>query len=535
MSIHRVAFLYSALLGLILGAGVVLAVPGAPNQPQTADKPADSLLIGTPNEDLHGVTDAGAMILVPGMTGNGLVTATASLWTQDNSPDKSEAYDRFSAAMVSGDFNGDGWPDVAVGVPSEDYEVTVIVWVEDVGAVQVIYGNADGPDTDHQQFFTQNNTGVETNEADDAFGYALAAGDFNGDGYDDLAIGVPDEDKETESGVITNTGAVLAVYGSPSGLLLTSTQQLDNLYPETDAHAGRSLAAGDFDGDGYDDLVVGAPGASANGVSDAGAIDVWYGRSVSLGDPIRWHDGNPEPSDEFGHTLTTGDFNGDGYEDAAVGAPLEDVGTQADDAGAVTIIYGSSVNGLGSEGAQLWYQDVITDSQGDPIDPSEENDNFGHALAAGDFNGDGYDDLVIGAPGEGTSALAPNRGAVQTLNGTAGGLTANNSRIWYGTFGNYYLGTALTAGDFNRDGYDDFAAGMPGENVYANGVIQSEAGGVNVYYSDGTLPDVYPPAVVHIDSTDIPGTAAEIGDLFGDTLATLPAPSAHVYLPLIQR
>lgn len=531
--LSRFITLFSAIfLGLFLSVGVAFAARNASNQSQDDPDPADSLLIGTPFEDLHGITDAGALILVPGDTISGLVTTSASLWTQDNLSDTPETDDELSEAMVSGDFNGDGWPDLAVGVPHEDYEVTTFVWVNEAGAVNVIYGGPNGMDTGHQQFFTQNDTGLESNEVGDHFGATLATGDFDGDGYDDLAIGAPSEDEETDSEVITDTGTVLVVYGSHLGLSFSHTGRLFYSVEVGDAF-GSSLAAGDFDNDGYDDLIVGIPNADVDfggtTVADAGMIDVWDGNPIGLWDGACFMDGNPEDGDGFGAALAAGDFNGDGYDDAAIGTPQEDVSTLAD-AGAITIMYGSNFSGLDTLGAQLWWQSLITDSNGNPMDDSEADDHFGSALAVGDFNGDGYDDLTIGTPDDDYTAFT-NKGVVQNLNGTAGGLVTNNSRIWYGYWSDCRLGASLTAGDFNGDGYDDFAAGMPGESIEG----QDNAGGVYVYYSDSTQPDVYPPTVVHIDSTDISGTAAEANDSFGATLATLPVPAKHIYLPLVMR
>src|SRR5690348_6899101 len=122
------------------------------------------------------------------------------------------------------DFNGDGFADLAVGVPGEDPH-----GIDFAGSVHVIYGSADGLDGNHpvdDQLWSQEQTGISgVGDPYDNFGSAVAAGDFDGDGFDDLAIGVPGEDlpisgQDEES---PDAGAVHILYGTPSGL--TATRQ----------------------------------------------------------------------------------------------------------------------------------------------------------------------------------------------------------------------------------------------------------------------------------------------------------------------
>jgi FG-GAP repeat len=176
---------------------------------------------------------------------------------------------------IRADFNGDGRDDLAVGAPNED-----IGSIESAGAVNVLYGGAGGLSATGNQFWRQNSPGVlGASEAFESFGYALAAGDFNGDGSDDLAVGAPIEGV----GGVSHAGAVNVLYGGAGGLSATGNQAWDQNSPgvldvaQTPDHFGLALAAGDLNGDGRDDLAVGAPEESVGSARHAGAVNVLYG------------------------------------------------------------------------------------------------------------------------------------------------------------------------------------------------------------------------------------------------------------------
>jgi FG-GAP repeat len=146
-----------------------------------------------------------------------------------------------------GDFDGDGFGDLAVGVPGEDVGGTL-----DAGALNVLYGSAGGLAGTGAQLLWQGHGAPDAAGADDLFGVALAAGDFDGDGFDDLAVGVLSEDL----GAKRDAGAVDVLRGSPSGLVAAGARQWSQDSPGVPGLAeagdafGSSLAAGDFDGDG---------------------------------------------------------------------------------------------------------------------------------------------------------------------------------------------------------------------------------------------------------------------------------------------
>src|SRR3954467_8585365 len=165
-------------------------------------------------------------------------------------------------ATGTGDFNNDGFQDLAVGVPGEDVGPATGPEVTHAGAVDAFYGRKTGLVEAGNDHWTQNSAGVkETAEAGDRFGSSVATGDINGDDFDDLAIGVPQED--IGPAPIVNAGAVEVLYGSPTGLTAAGN---DFIFfdPEEGDRFGAAVAVADMFDDARADLAVGAPGENGN-------------------------------------------------------------------------------------------------------------------------------------------------------------------------------------------------------------------------------------------------------------------------------
>ncbi len=406
--------------------------PGACSKPYSADLNGDQfadLVIGVPGEDLGATSNGGAVNILYG-SASGITTSNDQIFAQDN-PDVAgapEAGDSFGAAVAAGDFNGDGFVDIAVGVPGEDLGATA-----NGGAVNILYGSASGITTDGDQIFAEDNPDVAgAPEAGDEFGSAVVAGFFNGDRYMDLAVGVPSEDL----GGTADGGAVNILYGSATGITTDGDQIFaqDNPdvagAPEAGDRFGSDLAAGDFNGDGLTDLAIGVPGEDLGATSNGGAVNILYGSGSGIttaGNQILAQDnpdiaGAPEEGDFFGRSVTAGDFNNDGFADLAVGVPGEDLGATSN-GGAVNILYGSP-SGITTDGDQIFAQDN-PDVAGAP----EAGDIFGSSVTAGDFNNDGFADLAVGVPGEDLGATS-NGGAVNILYGSSTGITTDGNQIF---------------------------------------------------------------------------------------------------------
>jgi hypothetical protein len=356
----------------------------------------DDLAAGVPYEDDHAADDG--MVIVFYGSASGLLPASYERLGQEAAGASSEAGDRFGSSLVVGDFNGNGYTDLAVGVPDEDDGAT------DDGMVVVFYGSASGLLPASYERLGQATAGA-TPENGDRFASTLAAGDFNNDGEDDLAAGVPNEDDAA-----TDDGIVIVFYGSPSGLLPATYERLGQAAagatPETGDRFGLSLAGGDWNDNGYDDLAVGVPDEDDVATND-GIVIVFYGSTSGLLPATYERLGQaaagatPEAGDRFGASLASGDLNGNGRDDLAVGVPTEN--DDATDDGMVIVFYGST-GGLLPASYFRFGQKRIGGIH-------ESGDEFGWSLAAGDFDADDQYELVVGVPFEDLAGAA-NSGAV---------------------------------------------------------------------------------------------------------------------------
>jgi hypothetical protein len=334
-----------------------------------------------------------------------------------------------AAVSAAGDVNGDGYADVVVGAPGYKNGET------QVGAALVYHGSPGGlgptPDWRYLSDLQSSQLG----------GAVSAAGDVNGDGYADVVIGAWNYSEGDLTG-----GAAFLFLGSADGLGDAPAWTAGG--GQAGARFGAAVAgAGDVDGDGYDDVIVGAPGYDAE-ETDGGAIFLFYGSDHGLNETPGWQAHGDRAGAEFGAAVgAAGDVNADGYADVIVGAP-----SYADDqteGGAAFAFYGSA-NGPGAAPRWTAYGDGAGAGFGVSVG------------AAGDVNGGGYDDVVVGAYRYSGGETDNKEGATFVFRGSAVGLGANHFWMAAGGKAETEFGRATaSAGDVDGDGLADVIVGAP--------------------------------------------------------------------------
>ena len=404
-----------------------------------------------------------------------------------------------TAGSAHDDFNGDGYPDLAVS-----HDLATVNDRPGAGAVAVFYGSAGGLSAARSAVFSQASPGVPgAAELGDRFGGATASADLDGDGYADLLVGSPGE----AVGGLPQTGSVTILWGSRNGLSGGSVlAPADG--PELPADAeegcrlGAALVAGDVNGDGFPDVTVGGDcgavhftgpftreGEAAGETWDTLTGPVLGGVAGDLdGDGVAervllpgpdaddpggrvyvddWRQGRfvrTELTRADGLTGAIADVDGDSYGDLVLGDPVDRVGRGT--GGELTVWYGGPEGVDPAQTPTVLRQDV-----GGVPGSGEPEDAFGAALGVGDTDGDGYADVVVGVPGEDVGE-AQDAGAIVLLRGSADGLTGEGARGLHqnsaGVSGAAeYLdlfGAQTRLADFDRDGLADLAVGAPGEN-----------------------------------------------------------------------
>lgn len=523
----------------------------------------DDLIVGVYRYD-EAASNAGAVHIIYGQEtelSSRLITEDTPYYTGENSSDQ------LGYSTAVGDFNGDGYDDILTGAIAVDTGGT------NSGSAYIIYGTASqlpgGSIADHPE--------LQGAVSSDQAGNSVAAGDLNGDGYDDIIVGVYRSDQAA-----SNAGSTYILYGSSSeftdgalddGIRIDGantgddsgyTVQVANLngdaytdlligsidylsgatggaihllygqstqftagdlssYPvisaptTSDGVAAFQPGVGDVNGDGYDDLLLGAYTATNNG-SRSGEAYVVYGAASELTsastDDLITFTGEESYRIQVNTVSITADLNGDGYDDIISGSHRGSL--SGDSQGNLTILYGGSEN----------YEDSIA-SKTSTIFGENRNDylSANRALDSGDFNGDGYDDIAVGAYGyddEGSQ-----EGALYIIYGSSTEFeeyTITSAVKYIGVNSADSLGKTVSVGDFNGDGYDDITVG-----AYSYDAISDDEGALYIIYGDAAeLPGGTIDSTIAITGTltnEYIGSSIEVLDINGDSYDDIVASS----------